>query len=132
MLNFVKTATAPFRDIRPDLRERLRSTTAELDQLRAITENLEKTVQILEQMLAAEEHRFTPDQAAQTKPPEESLPEFIFQNLRTGPRSKDDLRWIANRAGYDVDGRSIHATLVNLLRSGKAVEISDGQYAARA
>jgi hypothetical protein len=83
-------------------------------------------------MLAAEERRFTPEEAAQTKPPEEALPEFIFQSLHKGPLTKDDLRWMANRAGYDVDGRSIHATLVNLLRSGRAVEVSDGQYAARA
>jgi hypothetical protein len=131
MLNVVKTPPAPFRDIRPDLRERLRSTTAELEQVRAITEDLEKAIQILEQMLAAEESRFTPREATQTKPPEDSLPDFVFQSLRTGTRTKDDLRWMANQAGYEVDGRSIHATLVNLTRSGKAIEVSEGQYAAR-
>jgi hypothetical protein len=131
MLNVVKTPSTPFRDIRPDLRERLRSTTAELDQLHAITENLEKTVQILEQMLATEERRFNPEPTTKKGPPEEPLPEFVMQSLRSGPHSKDDLRWMAEQAGYEVDGRNIHATLVNLLKSGRAVEISEGQYGAR-
>ena len=82
-------------------------------------------------MLAAEERRFAPEVTSQTKPPEDSLPEFVFQTLRKGTRTKDDLRWMANQAGYDVDGRSIHASLVNLTRSGKVVEVSEGQYAAR-
>jgi hypothetical protein len=129
MLNLVKTPPASFRDIRPDLRERLRSTSAELDQLQAITENLEKTIQVLEQMLAEEERRFAPE--AKKGPPEEPLPEFVMQSLRSGLRSKDDLRWMAEQAGYDVDGRNIHATLVNLIKSGRAVEVSEGQYGAR-
>src|SRR3981189_1866585 len=89
MLNLVKTPPASFRDIRPDLRERLRSTSAELDQLRAITENLEKTIQVLEQMLAEEERRFAP--AAKKGSPEEPWPEFVMQSLRSGLRTTDDL-----------------------------------------
>ena len=38
MLNIVKTPAGPFRDIRPDLRERLLATTSELEQLRGIAE----------------------------------------------------------------------------------------------
>ena len=82
-------------------------------------------------MLVDEERRFNREEAAKKGPPEEPLPEFVMQSLRSGQRSKDDLRWMAERAGYDVDGRNIHATLVNLIKSGR-VEISEGQYIALA
>jgi hypothetical protein len=40
------------------------------------------------------------------------------------PQGKEDLRHSAANAGYDVDGRSIHATTVNLVRGGKVVELN--------
>jgi hypothetical protein len=132
MLAFAKTASAPLRDIRPDLRERLRSTTAEMDHLRGIVGDLEKTVQILEQMLAAEEQRFNPQVPTKKGPPTEPLAEFLIENMAaSGLKSKDEMRRMAEQAGYDVDGRSIHATLVNLIKSGRAVEIGPGQFGAR-
>jgi hypothetical protein len=133
MLNVIKPPSAPFRDIRPDLRERLRSTSAELEQVRGIIGNLEKAVEILEQMLAAEEQRFNPEVPTKRGPPEAPLSEFLVQSMLTsGLKTKEDLRWMAEQAGYEVDGRSIHATLVNLIKSAKAVEIGPGQYGARA
>lgn len=131
MLNITKTPSAAFRDIRPDLRERLRSSTAELGQMRGIIENLEKAVEVLEQMLAEEERRFNPADTTKKSTPTKPLADFVMHSLRTGMRSKDDLRWMAVQAGYDVDGRSIHATLVNLMKRNEAAEISDGQFAAK-
>jgi plasmid stability protein len=123
------------RDIRPDLRDRLRVATAERDHMRSMIEKLEGTVQLLEQMLAAEERRFTVNLVADGvtvgEPPSEPLPDFILGALRRSNHSKDSLRFLAEKGGYHVDGRSIHATLVNLIRTGKAEEIEDGEFAAR-
>jgi hypothetical protein len=81
-------------------------------------------------MLAQEEQRY----AAANGSPKEKLPdlsEFMLDKLRTGHRTKDSLRLAAEEAGYEIDGRSIHATLVNLIKRNEAVEVSEGQYAAR-
>jgi hypothetical protein len=131
MLNTIKSQQAQFRDIRPDLRERLRSSSAELAKVREMAEHLQNAVSILEQMLAEEERRFNPEDPTKKPVPGDPLSEFMMQCLRTGMRTKDDLRWMAEQAGYDVDGRSIHATLVNLIKRNEATEIGDGQFAAR-
>ena len=129
-INTMLTATSQnLRDIRPDLRERLRVATAERDHMRSIIETLEATVKLLDQMLAAEERRFGSPAAAGE--PQESLAEFILATLRASTHTKDSLRFLAEKAGYHIDGRSIHATLVNLTKSGKAEEIRDGEFCAR-
>jgi hypothetical protein len=52
------------------------------------------------------------------------LPDFVFKAIQMRPQGKEDLRHSAANAGYDVDGRSIHATTVNLVRGGKVVELN--------
>ena len=50
-----------------------------------------------------------------------------------GAKSKDELRDLAQAAGYFPEGeggRSLHATLVNIVRSGRAIE-QDGVYSMR-
>lgn len=118
------------RDIRSDLRDRLRVATAQRDHIRSTIAALEKTVELLEQMLAQEEQNY----AAANGSSKEKLPDlavFMLDKLRTGHRTKDSLRLAAEEAGYEIDGRSIHATLVNLIKRNEAVEVSEGQYAAR-
>jgi hypothetical protein len=51
----------------------------------------------------------------------------VLKALQAKPHTKEELRQAAEHAGYDVDGRSIHATTVNLLRGGKIIEIN-GDY----
>jgi hypothetical protein len=116
------------RDIRPDLRERLRAAKTDRDHMSELIETLNKTVELLEQMLAQEEARYS---ASTKRAPQEPLPDFVVGRLRAGVQTKDSLRAAAEQAGYDVDGRSIHATLVNLMKTGRAAETGDGEYAAR-
>lgn len=127
MLRIIKKPELQLKDIRPDLRERLRVASVERDQLRPRLVELDAEIELLEQMLQREDRRFQP--AGST--PQDSLADFVLENLRRGIATKDSLRAVAESAGYEVDGRSIHATLVNLMKAGRAVEFGEGQYAAR-
>jgi hypothetical protein len=127
MLRILKKPDPQLKDIRPDLRERLRTAMVERDQLRPRLLELEAEIAVLEQMIEQENRRFQPPPSA----PEDSLADFLLEKMRLGTSSKDGLRAVAEAAGYDVDGRSIHATLVNLIKSGKAVEFGEGQFGAR-
>jgi len=63
------------------------------------------------------------------KPP---LADFFVKTLaETGPMSKDELRQVAVDAGYEIDGRHVHATLVNIQRNGRILPTLDGKYAAK-
>jgi hypothetical protein len=62
-----------------------------------------------------------------------SLADFFLTALHAhGRMSKDELRDQAERAGYfesgDSGGRATHATLLNLTRHGRIVEIEPGTY----
>lgn len=55
--------------------------------------------------------------------------DFIIAALKaTGPKTKEQLRDMASDAGYRVNGRQIHAVVLNVLRAGKIVELQDGVY----
>lgn len=66
--------------------------------------------------------------------PKTPLADFLCLSLaEDGPRSKDDLREVAQKAGYfgaGEGGRAIHATLVNLVRANRVVVRDDGQFEA--
>jgi hypothetical protein len=127
MLRIIKKTESNLKDIRPDLRERHRAAVVERDQLRPRLNELDGTIALLEQMIEQENRRFQPTPST----PQDSLADFLMEKMLYGISSKDGLRAEAEGAGYDVDGRSIHATLVNLIKSGKAVEIGEGQFGAR-
>jgi hypothetical protein len=59
---------------------------------------------------------------------------FILALDKHGPLSKDDLRDQAARASYfaegDSAGRVTHATVINLVRSGRIKEATGGRYCA--
>lgn len=116
-------------DIRPDLRMRLENATAARNQAREQLGFYESEVRALTQLLALEDQRFGsfPQQKEERRP---DLPAFIFEKLQKNRMSKDGIRQIVQKAGYDVDGRSIHATLVNLIRGGKVREDGAGTYCA--
>src|ERR1044071_3652252 len=65
--------------------------------------------------------------------PKHPLADFLYEEIaQKGPKTKDELREIAYAAGYypqGEGGRAIHATIVNLVRGGRAVE-RDGRYVA--
>ncbi|WP_454626540.1 hypothetical protein [Bradyrhizobium cenepequi] len=127
MLKILKKPDIQLKDIRPDLRERIRAAAVERDQLRPRLQELDGTIALLEKLLEQEDQRFRPVGIA----PSDSLGDFLLEKMRRGVSTKESLRAVAEEAGYDVDGRSIHATLVNLIKSGKAVETGEGQYGAR-
>ena len=79
-------------------------------------------------MLAQEDQRYAAANGAVKPKPTGKFPEFVLETLRAGHRTKDTLKLAAVEAGYAVDGRSIHATLVNLIKRGQAVELGDGKY----
>lgn len=56
---------------------------------------------------------------------------FINQLIHAGAMSKDELRLAAEAAGYfepGGGGRSTHATLENIKRSGRVIFGDDGKY----
>ncbi len=117
----------PMRDIVTDLKDRLREVVTQRDEYLDKAKELDRLVEALMLLIDAEHKRSQPDE---NRPrPDEALPEFIFKTIRTRPINKTDLHRAALTAGYRVDGRSIHATTVNLVRSGRVVE-NDGVFSA--
>jgi hypothetical protein len=119
----------PSRDIRNDLMERLREASAKQERYSALAAEAAFDMDMLQRMIEREEVRYRlPAQIAAE--PDLALPEFVFKALQVRPMTKDDLRHSVENAGYRVDGRSIHATIVNLLRGNKIMEIAEGVYEA--
>jgi hypothetical protein len=88
----------------------------------------------LETLLRLEEQKSGREATAGNYASRLPLAEFFLTALHAhGALSKDELRDQAERAGYfgDLDGgsgRTIHATLLNLCRTGRAKEIEQGVY----
>jgi hypothetical protein len=116
------------RDITGDLKARLLRTVAERDNLLVQVKALEGDIQLYELAIEREEALYRPAAPSPPKPPGDALASFIFKAILTRPQSKEDLRHSAANAGYDVDGRSIHAVTVNLLRTGKIKELRNGVF----
>src|SRR6266851_2769616 len=89
------------RDIRPDLKDRLREALTNRDFHAAKADEYGKEVDVLMVLLDREQRRFTGEKSAQ-KPaePDQSLTDFILKMLHTRPMTKEDLRDYANRDGY--------------------------------
>lgn len=122
--------SAPLRDIRPDLKARLRAALENRDSHQAKVEEFAGEIDDLTRQLDRENARYGQERVRlQLQEPTESLTDFILQALRMRPMGKEDLRDSASRAGYSVDGRSIHATVVNLHRTGRIKEITEGVFA---
>jgi hypothetical protein len=116
------------RDITGDLKARLLRTVSDRDNLLAQVKALEEDIQLYERLIEREEARYRPAVASAPKPPSDALASFVFKSILAHPQSKEDLRRGAALAGYDVDGRSIHAVTVNLLRTGKIRELPNGVF----
>jgi hypothetical protein len=70
-----------------------------------------------------------------THTPKSPLADFLCSAMaQTGVKTKEELRDLAQGAGYfgaGEGGRTIHATIVNLVRGGRVRELPDGKYAVR-
>lgn len=105
------------------------SAAAQRDDYQNKAKALDDEVLMLTKLLDREEQRFgaTVQEVAAAQL---SLPSFILDALMARQMGKEELRAKAEAAGFDPDGRSIHATLVNLQRGGKVTEISPGVFKA--
>ncbi|WP_156179932.1 hypothetical protein [Bradyrhizobium sp. LTSPM299] len=130
----IRIRTAPYRDIRTDLKDRLRTAVVGRDGHLAKAKEFDGEIDLLTKLLDQEERRFgqKPDvetSAASEKPP---LGDFLLKKLEHSEATKDDLKVFAEHAGYFPDGtsagRSIHSTLLNLVRSGKVTTVAEGIY----
>jgi hypothetical protein len=129
------------RDIRDDLRMRLLLVSQKIEaenvrfeaQQQALVHAFKGKIEALKveaaglnRLLEVENQRLgeqATSAAAATKP---SLPDFMSTVLHErGPKSKEELREMAQQAGYfansDGGGRAIHATLVNMMRAGRVL-----------
>jgi hypothetical protein len=138
------------RDIRHDLRERLANISARyLDEMyeydqkrealeeghRTTIEGLDRERTAVEQLLKVEEERHgaSPGEVEARKTARlVPLATFIETKVHAhGPMDKDQLRAEANLAGYFIDGngRTFHATLMNIAKCGRVLQLPDGRYA---
>ena len=119
------------RDIRSDLRERIRATVQQRRELSQRLQALESREQHLRALLQ-DEHATGP-----LSPPVDAadgprLREFIRGSLANGcDWSLDELKGHARGLGLNTagaSGRSLNITLVNLLREGLVVRLPDGRW----
>ncbi|UFX43767.1 hypothetical protein HAP47_0031805 [Bradyrhizobium sp. 41S5] len=116
-----------YRDIRSDLKERMISAAANRDHHQKLVDEFDAEVLMLMKLLDQEEKRF--GKSAQEPAADAiALPTFIVESLSRGRMDKDGLRHFAESKGVTVDGRSLHATLINLVRAGRIKEVDEGLY----
>ena len=136
------------RDIRSDLRERLAAVQGRYademaDYVRKCEEmeaahrkaisDLERELAAIQQILAIEDQRHDGGTLSEirTRRPLISLADFIITKVHAhGPMHKEELRSEAELAGYlsDGDGRTFHATIMNITKGGRIIQHQDGRY----
>jgi hypothetical protein len=100
---------------------------AKRDEHQKLADAFDEEVLLLTKLLDQEERRFGTPKAEQIAIPV-SLSAFILESLSRGKMDKDGLKQFAESKGFAADGRSLHATLINLVRSGKIKELDEGLY----
>lgn len=129
------------KDIRSEIEERLADANKRLTDLTSQIKDINIEVETLKKMMDLESQRLghgvSPLQyrvSSSTKAPTAvvgSAPDFIEEFLQTGPHSKDQLKEVGIQKGVfdpDTAGRSLHITLVNMLRGNRIRELADGLY----
>ena len=129
------------KDIRSEIDERLADASKRRADLGNQIKALEIEVETLKRMMEIESQRFghevDPSQrrvSLSTRAPTVvvgSAPDFIEKILEAGPHSKDELKEVGIQQGIfdpDTAGRSIHITLVNMVRGSRIQELPDGRY----
>jgi hypothetical protein len=136
------------RDIRDDLRERLKivdlRSDEENERYGAARRHLEvehaQAIQMLQEqrkallvIINAESEGSSPEQEIHRPAMRLPLKDYFLTIISTrGPHSKDDLKEAAITAGYFSDGanagRATHATVMNITSSGTLRRLPDGRY----
>lgn len=132
------------RDIRNDLRERLADLDRKQaqqtshyqseilrieDEHRSAIKAIEMERAALKQLLSIEDQRSaTSTNFTMRSDPSIPLAEFLIAKVRMcGQMEKEELRAAADEAGY-TDGRTFHATLMNITKGGRLQQFKDGRY----
>ncbi len=141
-------AEKPISTLRDGLRDRLLSIDDEFDLARDRREQGHKAVDekyrietaqlseerdLVAKLLVLEDRRFggPPSVPSDKTAPVVPLADYVVQVARaTGPKTKDEFKALAEEAGYAADGRRLHATLVNVTRTGRLQQLEDGRYGA--
>jgi hypothetical protein len=146
------------RDIREDLLERIKATETEMVSDAQLFQHEVKQLEIafrrraeekqgilngLRRLLDSEQRAFAaggddrvqPNALSNLVRPNMPLADFLLQEMaERGPKSKEELRDAAQEAGYfkpGDGGRAVHATVVNLLRVGRAIVLDGGKLRAK-
>jgi hypothetical protein len=125
MKNRTRKREKPHRDIRSDLKERLKFATGKRAELDA-------DIELLTKLLDREERRYGLLKPRSKESAQKPLAEFLLDKMRIGGMTKDDMRIYAADAGYFEDGQSparvIHATVLNLTKANKIYDIGGGLF----
>ena len=123
------------RDIRDDLRERLDGLGKRREAAKAAYDSEIKSITeeevLIRGLLLVEQRRLG---VAQDTPKATPIPlaDYFLMLMNGGPRTKEELRENAQQSGYfqgeESPARVTHATLMNILRAGRAREVSEGLY----
>lgn len=144
---FSQSRESAMRDIRADLRDRLTSLDARMSELvreynrekaeldKRFSEHersLDDERKAASALLMIEERRYGEAETAEIKIPTQPLADFLIAHAKKhGPTPKEELRNAAALSGYFPDGeggRTIHTTLLNLVRAGRLIETAEGRY----
>ena len=124
------------KNILPDLQERLDDATgrreAVVEQMKAI----DTEVEAITRLVAIEERRHVPDTPPVQVHLSRSVPSpepaiFIETALKDGPLPKNEIRDRCIEGGAldaGLAGRSLHFTLVNMMRGKRVIKLPDGRY----
>lgn len=122
------------RDIRQDLHERLAAAKKNRAGIQSELEELDAEANLLSRLLEMEDARARTGSALKALKIVPVLPiaDFFVEVIKERPRTKDELRELAQAKGYfaesDSPGRAVHLTLVNMVRAGRIREREDGKY----
>jgi hypothetical protein len=119
------------RDIRDDLIERLQASQTEQTRLNYRLKEIEAEMELIRRLVEIEMKRHPSDEPKNE--PEIKISEFVLNGLRErGPATKEQIRVSAEQEGYfkegDSPGRTVHAVVTNLARTGKIKELPGGLF----
>ena len=122
---------AGMKDIRKELRERLSNAEARRAEQESQLRTTAEEIDILMRLIELEDLKF--GAKTESGPPDMPLADAILEMARDDSVSKEELYRRAERRGYfggTTRGRqSVHATVINLIKSGRLIDVGGGMFA---
>ena len=124
------------KNILPDLQERLDDAIGRREAVVKQMEAIDTEVEAIKRLLVVEERRHVPDAPLVLVDSSRSVPSpepaiFIEAALKDGPLPKNEIRDRCIKGGVlgaQSAGRSIHFTLVNMVRGNRVIKLPDDRY----